>query len=162
MKTKIVNSDLKDKSNKKSNKSEKIIIVDIIVIIISLAILVMSVFIFLEWRNEKERDRQREVEVGKIQEGLEKYYNTYGSYPEGVVGEWEAMVREPKMSPFYNFKEFKDPCQPEETVSKNGIVVCKLREVKYIYQLWSCGESCQKYKIILYYESGGIKEFFPD
>ena len=52
MKTKIIKSDL----NNKSNKFEKIIILDIIVIIISLAILAASVYFFLEWQNEKEKN----------------------------------------------------------------------------------------------------------
>jgi hypothetical protein len=142
------------------------LVIELFLIIFSLSVIILGVYFGMDFKKANDRDKERMNMVIGIQEALEEFYLVHGYYPgnpnkETVYTDWKSLVTHPEMKAFFNFGDFKDPCSPTQTLSINGTVSCNSKKIAYEYLGINCDVNCRGYKIILWLETGGRKEFIP-
>lgn len=155
----------------KVNNSENsliYLIIKIFLIFCLLAVIIWQILLAMDYRRVIGRDNQRIVMINKVQDSLENYYQVNNYYPGTpyrdennllVYADWHYLIARPEMKNYYNFDEFKDPCQPQKAVGINGLVSCPSKDVTYQYVGIDCKVGCRGYKLTINLEQGGQKEF---
>ncbi len=148
----------------------KVTLVEILLIFICLAVISWAVFLMFDFKEVVERDKQRIVMLKKVQNSLENFYQVNNYYPGSpyinensllLPADWQYLITCSEMKDYFNFAEFKDPCQPDKAVElkdANGLAVCSSREVIYQYIGVDCQPDCQGYRLAVELEDGSRQE----
>lgn len=143
-------------------------IIEILLIFFSLAVIIWGISLAVDYMRITDRDNQRIAMVKRVQDSLENFYQANNYYPGTpyrdennllVYADWHYLITCVEMKNYYNFREFKDPCQPQKAVGINGVVNCPSKEINYQYVGIECEMGCKGYKIVVNLENGGKQEF---
>ena len=134
-------------------------IIEILLIFFSLAVIIWGISLAVDYMRNTDRDNQRIAMVKRVQNALEEFYRDNNYYPGRPPFNWGVLAWNPEMQSYYNFNDFRDPCQPFDQITVEGGVNCKSKQVAYIYKGIDCETVCKGYKIILKLEAGGEQEF---
>ena len=142
--------------------------VELILIFFSLIVIAGGILLGVDFYGEtRKRDGQRITMLNKVKESLETYYDRNNNYPGTprldennllIYADWHYLITTPEMKDYYNFAQFKDPCQPQVPVSIDGVVKCPAREIQYHYVGIDCEVGCQGFRLWVDLENGGRAE----
>lgn len=153
--------------NNTQNSSIRLII-EIALVFVSLAVIGWAVFLALDFKEVVDRDNKRIAMMKGVQDSLENFYRVNNYYPGSpyqdenklvIYADWHYLITTPEMKDYYDFSEFKDPCQPERAVDIKGAIKCPSIEINYLYMGVNCKEGCSGYKLVIELEKGGKQEF---
>jgi hypothetical protein len=158
-------------------------IVNIFMIGVCLAVIGWAIFLISDHFRVIKNDEQRIAMVQKLQQGLEKYYQENHYYPgtpyldgskQIALANWNYLVSvwglrgegleitSSEVRNYYDFSNFKDPCEPDKVVNILGAVKCPFVIVRYDYFGIECAlgqVGCKGYKITLDSENKGLLIF---
>lgn len=109
--------------------------------------------------------------VKKVQDSLENFYQANNYYPGTpykdennlvIYADWHYLITYPEMKNYFNFDEFRDPCEPQKAVDIRGVVNCPSKEISYQYLGIDCEIGCKGYKLVVNLENGGKQEFISE
>jgi Tfp pilus assembly protein PilE len=141
-----------------------------LVIILGILVVVWCSSLVTNYFVVAKRDEIRIEMLSNLQKSLEKYYANYHYYPQApyldennfqVQVNWEVLKKNQEFKAFYDFNEFRDPCETVKPVGPLGLVDCPERQIEYRYQGIECvfGQNgCKGYVLTVFLGNGGKKE----
>lgn len=160
----IISIEETEKKNKPGKRrSFWAVAAEILLIFSALAVIVWSVHEFFDYRIRRDRDLKRAENIREIQIALNEFQNKYGHrYPQTPTHDWGFLAENQRLEEFFDFENYRDPCQPDMVIPTNGQIDCQGKKVTYEYIGVECsGQDCTGYAITLWLETGGKQDFVP-